>query len=120
MTDKYILVGKKAVPFEGADADSPEGIKKLIEWGRSFEISNRRVAQEQVGKYWISTVFLGLDHGWGDGPPMLFETMAFKGKSGRARKSVYQDRCSTWEEAEEMHKKAVALARDGTIEDAEV
>lgn len=26
---------------------------------------------------WVSTVFLGLDHQWGDGPPLIFETMVF-------------------------------------------
>lgn len=36
------------------------------------------VKQEQVGMYWISTVWLGLNHGWTEtGPPVIFETMVF-------------------------------------------
>lgn len=27
--------------------------------------------------YWLSTVWLGLDHRFGDGPPLIFETMVF-------------------------------------------
>jgi hypothetical protein len=53
----------------------------------------------------VSTVFLGLDHAWGKGPPMLFETMIFGGEHDQ-----YQERCSTWEQAEEMHRRACALA----------
>lgn len=61
-----------------------------------------RVKRETVGEFDISTVFLGLDHSWGDGPPLLFETMIFGGEH-----DGYQDRCSTWAEAEAMHAKAV-------------
>src|SRR5262245_14898324 len=48
----------------------------------------------------ISTVFLGLDHQWMDGPPLLFETMVFNGPCNE-----FQERYSTWKEAEEGHKK---------------
>jgi hypothetical protein len=41
-------------------------------------IENRCVAQTWVGpKIWVSTVFLGVDHGYGD-VPLWFETMVFK------------------------------------------
>lgn len=29
------------------------------------------------GFFWVSTVLLGLDHQYGDGPPLIFETMVF-------------------------------------------
>jgi hypothetical protein len=29
------------------------------------------------GAIWISTVWLGLNHGWDDGPPVIFESMVF-------------------------------------------
>jgi hypothetical protein len=45
----------------------------------------------------ISTVFLGMDHGFG-GPPMIFETMIFGGPHDGE-----QWRHSTWEEAEAFH-----------------
>lgn len=49
------------------------------EWGMLGElgVEYRVVKQEYVGDYWISTVWLGLDHNMGGGPPMIFETMVF-------------------------------------------
>jgi hypothetical protein len=52
----------------------------------------------------VSTVFLGLDHSWGGGAPLVFETMIFGGEH-----SDYQERCSTYEGALKMHKVAMAL-----------
>lgn len=38
----------------------------------------KRVAETQVGPYWISTVWLGTDHNFSrSGPPIIFETMVF-------------------------------------------
>jgi hypothetical protein len=38
-----------------------------------------RVAADHLddGQLWVSTVWLGLDHGFGSGPPLTFETMVF-------------------------------------------
>lgn len=36
-----------------------------------------RVAQDRFEKYSVSTVFLSIDHSFGEGPPVLFETMVF-------------------------------------------
>lgn len=50
----------------------------LIEWAQWFEHSKRRVAFDEVDGYEISTVFLGIDHGFGrTAEPLLFETMIF-------------------------------------------
>lgn len=39
----------------------------------------RRVASTDVGPYWVSTVWLGMDHSFGlGGRPILFETMVFQ------------------------------------------
>ncbi|MDQ2750234.1 MAG: hypothetical protein M3Y44_12030 [Actinomycetota bacterium] len=36
------------------------------------------MAQEQIGPYFVSTVWLGIDHKWSHlGPPIIFETMVF-------------------------------------------
>lgn len=91
MSDKYILDGKKAVPEPN-----------LMKWAQWFESADRVVKQEMIGDVKVSTVFLGLDHSFGEGGPMLFETMIFGGKHDED-----QDRCSTWEQAEEMHQKAI-------------
>lgn len=99
MSDKYILVDRKAVPAD------------TMTWARFFEdMSQRRVADTKFGDVRVSTVFLGLDHRFEDsGPPLIFETMIFGGPH-----ADYQTRCSTWEEAEEMHRVACVLAEKGS------
>lgn len=90
----YILDGHEVVPVED-----------VLEWGAWFENSHerRRVAEDFVGSVRVSTVFIGLDHQWGDGPPLLFETMVFGG-----RLDDFTDRYSTWDEAEAGHRAALA------------
>jgi hypothetical protein len=114
MTDKYILRGHEAVPVED-----------LLEWAREFEACDRIVKQEDVGPYWISTVFLGLDHNYMrachpelEHRPLLFETMVFEGKIARlislgdrtltVHESLDCERCSTWDEAVAQHEAMVA------------
>ena len=90
MDDKYVLEGHKPVPA-----------KSLGEWARLYsDIKNRRVAHDHFGETRVSTVFLAIDHSWGEGPPILFETMVFGGPL-----DLEQDRCETWEQAEAMHKR---------------
>jgi len=99
MSGHYILVGREPVKYDD-----------LEEWARWLEKANRIVARDKTPGVTVSTVFLGLDHRFrGDvGPPLLFETMIFGGPHDE-----YQERCSTWEEAEEQHAIAVRLARAG-------
>lgn len=62
----------------------------------------------------VSTVFLGNDHRFfGDGPPILFETMIFGGPHDE-----YQRRYCAWEEAVGGHDYAVMLA-EGKVEEDE-
>jgi hypothetical protein len=95
MNNFYILdANRLAVP-----------VATVEEWGRYFQTANRRVALEEIGPYIISTVFLGLDHSFGGELPILFESMIFGPPNGN---EVDMDRCSTWEEAIEMHERMVA------------
>ena len=91
MNDKYILQGHLAVP-------EPD----LLAWAKWFESADRKVAHTCKGKVRISTVFLGLDHSFGHGRPLLFETMVFGGSLDEE-----QERCTTWEEAEIMHNQMI-------------
>lgn len=84
----YILVGKE-----------PKQVDDIMEWAKSFEGSNRTVEKTTIGDVDISTVFLGLDHSFGGGEPLLFETMIFGGDD-----DGYQERYSTWDEAVKGHK----------------
>ncbi len=75
-------------------------------WATWYETANRDVAKTQINDdVKVSTVFLGLDHSFGDGPPLLFETMIFGGEHDQ-----YQERFETWEQAEAGHQVAVELA----------
>src|SRR5258706_13563526 len=50
---------------------------------RWFQTSDRHVAKTDFGDVRVSTVFLGFDRSFGQGPPLLFETMIFGGFSIR-------------------------------------
>jgi len=77
----------------------------LMTWAMWFETADRRVANDHVGDKRVSTVFLGIDHNFGDeGPPLLFETMVF-GEGSFSEQAC--DRYSTWEEAVEGHARMV-------------
>lgn len=55
---------------------------------------------------YVSTVFLGLDHNYNDsGLPIVFETMVFyQRKKYCTPFELFQERYSTWKEAEKGHK----------------
>ena len=88
----YILEGQTPIPVDQAT------------WVAQFR--DNVVKQDQVNGALVSTIFLGLNHNHGDGPPILFDTMICGGEH-----NDYQDRCSTWKQAEAMHEVACALAR---------
>ena len=73
----------------------------------------RRVRETKIGddNVWVSTVFLGLDHNYFGGRPLLYETMIFGGPH-----DLYQSRYSTKEEAIAGHDEAVLLATSPTEE----
>ncbi len=72
-------------------------------WARWYENGNNRiVAKTQLGHRLVSTVFLALDHAFGGGPPILWETMVFPNCD-------QMERCAgSREQAEAMHAKWVA------------
>jgi hypothetical protein len=98
MSDKYILNGHNAIP-------EPD----LMKWGEWFESNKdkKMVARSEFGDIFVSTVFLGLDHSFGNGPPLLFETMVFGGALDQE-----MNRCETWEQAEKMHETMVKKVRN--------
>ena len=96
-TGNYILDGHNAVRCDN-----------LLEWAKSFETTDRRVALDHVGEVEVSTVFLGLDHNFFVGDPILFETMIFGGEHDQD-----QWRHKTWDEAEAFHKQLVLALQTG-------
>ncbi len=79
----------------------------MMTWAQWFETNDaaRTVAKTKRDGVEVSTVFLGLTHSYNDGPPLIFETMIFKGDD-----SEWVNRCSTWEQAYAMHREACAIA----------
>jgi hypothetical protein len=89
----------------------PVPCNDLMKWGLFFRDSEKRIVkQERIGSYHVSTVFLGLDHSWGQGPPILWETMVFEDNKGAMDQEM--DRCSgNREQAEAMHEAMVERVR---------
>lgn len=80
---------------------------RLLVWGRWFETADRVVEQTTISEnVKVSTVFLGMDHQFGGGPPLLFETLIFGGDH-----DGNMQRYSTWSQAEEGHGKVVKEER---------
>jgi hypothetical protein len=100
---QYILKGRE-----------PVRVYDVLVWAKWFEKAPRHVGRTEIRPgVVVSTVFLGIDHSFGFGPPLLFETMVFRDDHGDE-----EERCSTWEQAEEQHK-CVCERVAGEIRDAE-
>jgi hypothetical protein len=98
------------------DQNNVVPVDNVLDWGQWFEAAtankSRVVAQEQIGDAFVSTVFLGIDHGWNPaGPPIIWETMVFGGAMDGE-----QDRCpGTWDMAKAMHAEMVAKVKEQCI-----
>lgn len=76
----------------------------MIAWSKKYEGLKRRVAfTELPGGVRVSTVLLGLDHSFGAGKPVIFETLVFNGPHDGDT-----DRYETRKEAEAGHEATVA------------
>ncbi len=69
----------------------------------------KRVAEDAVRDYWISTVWLGMNYStFGLGPPIIFETMVFPERNDPFGIENEMLRYSTEQEAKDGHKLMVA------------
>lgn len=97
MSNRYIL-----------DAHgNPQEEHDLFRWAHWYETADRTVAKSTINGAEISTVFLGLDHNFHEGRPLLFETMIFGGPHHE-----FQRRYHTREDAMDGHRWAEHLVRD--------
>ena len=89
----------------------------VLEWAKLATPEYRRVKESQVGTYWVSTVWIGMDYGYSGGEPLIFESMVFANSNAEGIKGddVYIDRYSTLEQAERGHDKVVELLTAGTL-----
>jgi len=80
----------------------------LLGWASWLETADRHIGFTELesGTVKVSTVFLGLNHSFGEGPPVLFETMIFGGEHDEL-----QTRYHTREAAEQGHEDIVNLVQ---------
>ena len=99
----YTLKDKKPVQMSSFNLEEMKYIQ---------DPKNRVVRQtEFTNGEKLSTVFLMVDHGWGEGDPILFETMLL-GNNG----DDILNRYCTWNEAEAGHIKFVnQLIESGSV-----
>lgn len=71
-----------------------------------WQMKERRVALTEGPGWRVSTVWLGLNHSFGGGPPLIFETMSFE--EGEEQE---QERYATEAEALAGHEAVVAKVR---------
>lgn len=95
--DMYVLDGDKSIRLASS----------IEEWGDNRKDGAWRVALDEIDGARVSTVFLGIDHRYLEPRPVLFETMVFGGPLDGE-----MDRCSTWDEAEQMHANMLRRVRD--------
>jgi hypothetical protein len=101
----YYLLDENKNPYK---VSLEEGLK-VYEDPVMKIVKQDRLDNDEV---FVSTVFLGLDHGWGDKEasnyqPILFETMIFGGEH-----SDFQTRYHTFVDAVEGHEYAVNLVKE--------
>lgn len=91
------------------DSGEIQQVHDLEQWAKWIETNNskRIVAKTRVNTgVEVSTIFLGLDHQFGDGPPLLFETLVFGGQYDQE-----QWRWSTRTQAISEHDQIVMAVR---------
>ena len=78
-----------------------------------FDYNNRFDLKTEINGYLVSTVDLGIDHSFGIGKPLYYETMIFEKDGDNIDFSgIYQQRYSTEEEAQAGHEYAVKLVKN--------
>ena len=88
----------------------------IKEWGEFLaDKKDKIVEQTELEDKWVSTVFLGIDHGFGENH-LWFETMVFPLKEGtRFYTDMYCDRYETYQEAKQGHAEVVKGLKAGTL-----
>lgn len=88
----------------------PERVDDALAWAEWYETADCHVGYTMLGDVRISTVFLGIDHQFGEGPPILWETMVFGGALDQE-----QVRYATRAEALAGHQDMVMRVMQATV-----
>jgi hypothetical protein len=81
----------------------------MQEWVKLFK-DERHIGDDRVNGAHVSTVYLGLDHGYYGGPPLIFETLIYYPDG-----SDQMFRYSTETEARQRHKEIVGFLQTSEI-----
>jgi hypothetical protein len=100
MSDWYTL-NDRGFPVKSTMED-------CAKWMKENE-KQKAVAKTTIGGADISTVFLGLDHSWDGGKPLLWETMVFSNEIN----DQYQERYTSIRNAIIGHSKIVEAVLGG-------
>lgn len=98
MMDHHWCLDDMGIPYEEPD---------LIKWASWMAKADRHIAKTTIGRYWVSTVFLGLEYGWGNSVPLLYETMVFDNESDQRASDLECRRYATRSEALIGHNEIV-------------
>lgn len=120
--DRYDTARARQLNLDGRAGDYYDRQGRRIglgDWAERIEdFEYKRVRQDDLilrnGRtVFVSTVWLGLDHGFGmGGPPLIFETMVFdRDEDGRLGEVLTQERYSDEATAAEAHRMLVARLR---------
>ena len=97
---------------------------EMMDWAQRFEDRDyQSVAKHWIRGWMVSTVWLGIDHGFGySEAPVIFETMVFPpgdeaGESGTASEE-YCERYATEESAQAGHDRALSWVREKLGDDS--
>jgi hypothetical protein len=79
----------------------------MFEWATLFEDKKYKIIKQEVlpNDYFVSTIWLGLNHRFNEGNPLIFESLVFPAKGNWSKLDC--ERYSTLAEAKKGHKKLV-------------
>lgn len=90
------------------DGKAIKGQDPIMIWADLIKSPRRLVGRNDLfPQIRVSTVWLGLDHNFGGGKPLIFETMIFLN-----HRSMEMWRYGTRKEAEEGHQRALELVKN--------
>ena len=89
----------------------------LATWAQWFENNKRHVALTKGDKYVVSTVFLGIDHAFSEGPPVLFETMVFATSDWEKKAALPDEDCDRYQTFEQAKAGHVSMVKKWLGED---
>lgn len=97
----------------------PEPCEDLLEWAAWFEtsMSARTVARDQVGPWFVSTVFLGLDFSWRPmEDPLTYQPVLWESAVFEAEEMSAMLRYTSREAAIEGHQEFVRACQEAEEE----